>query len=609
MSSARLPKADKTNLGAIKLGYTTSGKTYAVSADTNGNAFVNVPWTDTNTTYSVATSGSSGLMSATDKAKLDSIASGATKYVLPQANSNTLGGVKLGSDTTQTVAANNVSSASSRTYAIQKDGNGKIVVNVPWTDTNTTYSFKTLNGQKLTGDTSNITISGLTSIQQEILNDIYDPVFHGLICGITTYGSNANNVKLSLSWQNYKNTSCELSNLSVTLPNASSSQAGVMTATDKSRLDSLRNNLADIDILQGFGGSSLWDNSQQNVCVGGEENKPLVLKLTNAEGEVREITIFGGGSGGGVITSEDGTMMANLFEPTKYGFCKTSKTQFAPTIRLSGTLPNATTSKTGLMSKEDKKKYDSLYTAHNGKTYLQTNGGTMSGQLTCAGGFKVSNGTCELYGEGIEMYHATPFIDFHYGKSTGDYTSRIIESSSGVLSINNVKINNKGQVAISGATFDQAFSVQGSIVVGDYVNATSLSNTAIYAAGGIRHNASNATNFIIDSAGNATFAGVATAKQHATSSDERLKDDISLITSDVDKVSKVDFKEFTYKADEKKTKAYGVIAQELESVGLDNLVIEDEKGMKSVDYTSLLCLEIQHLRNEIAELKKMINKE
>ena len=545
-----------------------------------------------------------------------------------------------------------------------------MVVNVPWSDTNTTYSFKTLNGQKLTGDTSNITISGLTSIQQEILNDIYDPVFHGLICGITTYGSNANNVKLSLSWQNYKNTSCELSNLSVTLPNASSSQAGVMTATDKSRLDSLRNNLADIDILQGFGGSSLWDNSQQNVCVGGEENKPLVLKLTNAQGEVREITIFGGGSGGGLITSEDGTMMANLFEPTKYGFCKTSKTQFAPTISLSGTLPNATTSKTGLMSKEDKvklngtvsavtvdskpfsindstgasfkltvsktngtsstssfsvpmattnlggllsyadkKKYDSLYTAHNGKTYLPLSGGVVTGSTTFNSGVIV-NGTLQTKGQGIELYSSTyPFIDFHYGNSSADYTSRIIESSSGVLSINNVKINNKGQVAISGATFNQAFSVLGSIVVGDYVNATSLSNTAIYAAGGIRHNASNATNFIIDSAGNATFAGVATAKQHATSSDERLKDDISLITSDVDKVSKVDFKEFTYKADEKKTKAYGVIAQELESVGLDNLVIEDEKGMKSVDYTSLLCLEIQHLRNEIAELKKMINKE
>ena len=36
--------------------------------------YVNVPWTDTNTTYSLATSTNDGLMKASDKAKLDSIA-------------------------------------------------------------------------------------------------------------------------------------------------------------------------------------------------------------------------------------------------------------------------------------------------------------------------------------------------------------------------------------------------------------------------------------------------------------------------------------------------------------------------------------------------------
>lgn len=36
--------------------------------------YVNVPWTDHNTTYGLATSSSNGLMSAGDKAKLDGIA-------------------------------------------------------------------------------------------------------------------------------------------------------------------------------------------------------------------------------------------------------------------------------------------------------------------------------------------------------------------------------------------------------------------------------------------------------------------------------------------------------------------------------------------------------
>ena len=41
---------------------------------------------------------------------------------------------------------------------------------------------------------------------------------------------------------------------------------------------------------------------------------------------------------------------------------------------------------------------------------------------------------------GIEIFHNTPYIDFHFGRNDGiDYTSRIIEGSSGTLSINGVE--------------------------------------------------------------------------------------------------------------------------------------------------------------------------
>ena len=73
-----LPTASSTIKGGITLGYQQSGKNYPVALDSNGKAYVNVPWTDTNTTYGLATSTNDGLMSRADKAKLDGIANGAT---------------------------------------------------------------------------------------------------------------------------------------------------------------------------------------------------------------------------------------------------------------------------------------------------------------------------------------------------------------------------------------------------------------------------------------------------------------------------------------------------------------------------------------------------
>ena len=47
---------------SVKTGFTTSGKNYKVSADNSGNLYVNVPWTDNNTTYGAATNSTLGLV-------------------------------------------------------------------------------------------------------------------------------------------------------------------------------------------------------------------------------------------------------------------------------------------------------------------------------------------------------------------------------------------------------------------------------------------------------------------------------------------------------------------------------------------------------------------
>ena len=69
-----LPLATSNVRGGAKIGYTTnsSNRNYAVQLS-NEQMYVNVPWTDTNTTYGLATSTNDGLMKASDKAKIDNI--------------------------------------------------------------------------------------------------------------------------------------------------------------------------------------------------------------------------------------------------------------------------------------------------------------------------------------------------------------------------------------------------------------------------------------------------------------------------------------------------------------------------------------------------------
>lgn len=92
-----LPIASASALGGVKSATTgtTSGRDYNVQINSDGIMKVNVPWTDTNTTYDAATPSVDGLMSAADKSKLDNIASNANNYTLPNASISARGGVLM----------------------------------------------------------------------------------------------------------------------------------------------------------------------------------------------------------------------------------------------------------------------------------------------------------------------------------------------------------------------------------------------------------------------------------------------------------------------------------------------------------------------------------
>lgn len=138
-----VPAASNDNIGGIKTGYTQNGKNYPVTLDENKKAYVNVPWTDTNTTYEVMTgatasaAGQAGLVPAPAAGKQGRYLRGDGQWLTPpnttysQATADKLGLVKIGY------------TANGKNYPILLDADGKMYVAVPWTDTKYTLPAAT----------------------------------------------------------------------------------------------------------------------------------------------------------------------------------------------------------------------------------------------------------------------------------------------------------------------------------------------------------------------------------------------------------------------------------------------------------------------------------
>ena len=101
--------------------------------------------------------------------------------------------------------------------------------------------------------------------------------------------------------------------------------------------------------------------------------------------------------------------------------------------------------------------------------------GTFSSDVTVSGSLRGN--------AGLELYHATPFIDFHYGNSTADYTSRIIENASGTLSIQ-ANANVTGNMIASGlvvahstGSWTNTLPIASSSILGTIIAGTSLNVT------------------------------------------------------------------------------------------------------------------------------------
>lgn len=138
-----VPVASNDNIGGIKIGYTQNEKNYPILLDENKKAYVNVPWTDTDTTYKVmtgatsTTNGKAGLVPGAAAGQQTRYLRADGQWMTPpnqtysKATADALGLVKIGY------------TANGKNYPILLDADGKMYVAVPWTDTKYTLPAAT----------------------------------------------------------------------------------------------------------------------------------------------------------------------------------------------------------------------------------------------------------------------------------------------------------------------------------------------------------------------------------------------------------------------------------------------------------------------------------
>ena len=137
-------------------------------------------------------------------------------------------------------------------------------------------------------------------------------------------------------------------------------------------------------------------------------------------------------------------------------------------------------------------------------------------------------------------------------------------------------------------------------------NVTTTSASTLYIEGapiaGTNQTISNSYALNIES-GDVRVAGNMFANEFHTLSDAKMKTNIQPLENSLEIVGKIKTYEYNWKNENmSKKKQFGVLAQQLEEIGLDNLVSENETN-KSVNYINMIGL----LINSVNELNKKID--
>lgn len=164
------------------------GQTGNITAAQVATALTDAGYKLTDTTYELATTTSNGLMSATDKTKLDGIAENANNYTLPTASSSTKGGIKVGATLSISGEVLNLKSGFPKgTYTkVQIDDYGRVssgstlsasdIPSLPWSKI-TTGKPTTISGYGITDAYTKTETDNKVAELQSLLDSMFERVY------------------------------------------------------------------------------------------------------------------------------------------------------------------------------------------------------------------------------------------------------------------------------------------------------------------------------------------------------------------------------------------------------------------------------------------------
>lgn len=524
--------------------------TGATTGTWNGSAAktVNIP------TYSNASTSSAGLMSASDKSKLNGIAGGAevnqnafsnvvvgsttiaadsktdtltltagsnitltpnatndsitisvsgSSYSLPLASNSTRGGIKL-SSSTQGGTPNGITTTSGRTYAVQVNSSEQAVVNVPWTDTK--YTLPTASASTLGG----VKVGSGLSISNGVLS------------------TSGGDVKIYETTLNFE------------------------------------------DII----------GSSRTSMTSGEVTEVLNISTKLSQGYIIVTKTRGSGSdmvGSAVIVSDNAP---------QYSF-------------LLGAGPSAVVILTADIGEENN--WSTAYIHQNRIT-------SGTSRVVCN-----SNIIVEAYGAYNTLYGnsgMTSLGKYNANSTVNTGMTRLVSIGTGTSNTNRIsglevgQKDSKSYVAICDKSKDNCYiTADGSTGIIEMYNSSNSirfndSNAAIEVEGAIGFNGEVVFSNTVESSSSISAAG-----GFFDTSDARVKANVKEIdASDADKVKLVEFDRT-----DKEHHGYGVIAQELEKV-YPEMVNTDDEGFKSVNYNELAMVKIKYLEDKVARLEALVGR-